>query len=195
LILPDDIVDTTITLKDQYMDLKGLSAYSHLAVSTLRDYIRAGKLPCFKLAGKILIRRSEFDQWMEAHRMTKKKDIKAIVNDAMRGLQRHWIRVVVWRSRGWKRYQLKDSRLSYLIGCNESADFDGKRGVNFIKGRNAMSEMPKVKAVYDKDTYRMHRYLIAEGQPVKGTLYIPKDTKDIPKRILIELSEGDGSDG
>lgn len=89
MILPDDITETTIILKDGYMDLKGLSVYSDLGVSTLRDYIRSGKLPCFKVKGKVLIKKSEFDRWMEGHRMNRKGDIQAIVNDAMRGLQRN----------------------------------------------------------------------------------------------------------
>lgn len=53
-----------------------------------------------------------------------------------------------------------------------------------------MSEIPTVKAIYDRDTYRTHRYLIPEGQLVKGTLYIPKDSEEIPREILIELVAG-----
>jgi len=83
LILPDNIVETTIALKDGYMDLKGLSAYSHLAVSTLRDHIRSGKLPCFKVKGKILIKKSEFDQWIEQFRLHKNQDIGRIVEEAV----------------------------------------------------------------------------------------------------------------
>ena len=74
-------------MKDQYMDLKGLSFYSDLAVSTLRDYIRSGKLPCFKIKGKVLVKRSEFDQWIEGHRVNKKKEIESIVNEAIKGLK------------------------------------------------------------------------------------------------------------
>ena len=87
MILPDDIVEPVIALKDQYLDLRGLSAYSALGVSTLRDYIRAGSLPCFKLKGKVLVKRSEFDAWMEKRRVQKGKDINAIVNDIMSDLK------------------------------------------------------------------------------------------------------------
>lgn len=80
--MPDDIAEPVIALKDQYFDLKGLSAYSALAVSTLRDYIRKGRLPCFKLEGKILVRRSDFDQWIDQFRkkgiMAKRPDKKEI---------------------------------------------------------------------------------------------------------------------
>ena len=37
----------------EYFDLNGLSAYSSLGVGTLRDHIRAGGLPCFKVKGKL----------------------------------------------------------------------------------------------------------------------------------------------
>jgi hypothetical protein len=56
MIIPDDMADTAITLKDQYFDLQGLSAYSALGVGTLRDHIRCGSLPCFKVKGKILVK-------------------------------------------------------------------------------------------------------------------------------------------
>ena len=58
-------------MKDQFFDLRGLSAYSSLGVSTLRDYIRRGKLPYLKMRGKILVRKSEFDKWTEKFRIMK----------------------------------------------------------------------------------------------------------------------------
>lgn len=88
MILPDDITEPITALKDQYFDLKGLSVYSALAVPTLRDYIREGKMPVFKLKGKILIKRSEFDRWMEVYRMKKKQDINAMVGEVMDSLKR-----------------------------------------------------------------------------------------------------------
>ena len=53
-----------------------------------------------------------------------------------------------------------------------------------------MSEIPTIKAIYDKDTHRTHRYLIPEGQLVKGTLYVSKDTEKVPDEILIKLEVG-----
>ena len=88
MILPDTIAETTtITLKDQFLDLKGLSMYSALGVSTLREYIRRGKLPAFKLKGKILIKRSEFDRYMEDYRININKDIDRIAREAIRSLK------------------------------------------------------------------------------------------------------------
>ena len=45
----------------------------------------------------------------------------------------------------------------------------------------------KIIATYDKDTFRAHRYLIDEGQKIKGTLYIPKDIEKVPKEVVIEF--------
>ncbi len=86
MILPDGIV-TTIALKDEYFDLKGLSVYSKLGVSTLRVYIGQNKLPHFRLKGKVLIKRSEFDGWMEELRRKEKANINQIANEAMKGLK------------------------------------------------------------------------------------------------------------
>ena len=48
--------------------------------------------------------------------------------------------------------------------------------------------MQKLTATYSKDTLRMHCYLLDEGQDIKGSLYIPKDsTGGIPKEVLITL--------
>ena len=80
MILPDTIV-ATIGLKDQYFDLEGLSTYSALKVPTLREYIKERKLPAFK----VLIRKSEFDSWLEKFRV--KDRIEDIVNEVMGDLK------------------------------------------------------------------------------------------------------------
>ena len=88
MILPDEIVEQfTIALKDQYFDLKGLSEYAALAVPTLRDYIKSGALPCFKVKGKILVKRSEFDSWLERHRVNKSQDLNRIVDDVLSSIK------------------------------------------------------------------------------------------------------------
>ena len=70
-----------MALKDQYFDLQGLSAYSSLSVSTLRDHIKVDALPCYQLKGKILVRRSEFDEWMKHFIRAKTTDINKIADD------------------------------------------------------------------------------------------------------------------
>ena len=73
---------------DQYFDLKALSAYSSMAVPTLRDHIRdvCSPLPHFKVKGKILVRRSEFDKWLEGFRVSDSDNLEQIVEDAIKDL-------------------------------------------------------------------------------------------------------------
>ena len=87
MLLPDNIAEYGITLKDQYFDLKGLSLYSALKIPSLRDYIRYKGLPCFKVKGKILIKKSEFDRWIEGYRVDKKKDLDQLVNGVLKDLK------------------------------------------------------------------------------------------------------------
>lgn len=87
MIMPDDIIEPAISLKDQYFDLRGLSAYSALGVGTLRDHIKSGSLTGFKVKGKILIKRSEFDAWLEAYRFNKKQELDSLVDDALNSLK------------------------------------------------------------------------------------------------------------
>lgn len=74
--------------KELYFDLKGLSKYSTISVRTLRDYIKNNELPCFKVGGKILVKRSEFDQWMEQFRVKKGQDLDMIVDDIIKNLKK-----------------------------------------------------------------------------------------------------------
>ncbi len=83
MILPDSIVEQGIFLKDQLFDLKGLSLYSALSVSTLRDHIRANGLPAYQVHGKILVRKNEFDRWVAQFRMNKDQDLNRVVDDIM----------------------------------------------------------------------------------------------------------------
>ena len=87
MIIPNEIMESVITLKDQLLDLRGLSVYSSLAVPTLRDYIRSGNLPCFKVKGKVLVRKSEFDTWLEEYRVNKSRDIKRIADEVLGSLK------------------------------------------------------------------------------------------------------------
>ena len=55
---------------DPFLPLRALAAYSGLSVRKLRNHLDdAGHpLPCYRVGGKILVRRSEFDAWMAAYR-------------------------------------------------------------------------------------------------------------------------------
>ena len=88
MIIPDTIAEHAVCLKDQYFDLRGLSVYSSIGVPTLRTYIKTGSLPAYKLRGKLLIRKSEFDAWIQEFRLSTKKDLKNIVDSVMDNLNR-----------------------------------------------------------------------------------------------------------
>jgi len=58
---------------DPFLSLKALAAYSSLSTRTLRGYIELPPdqaLPCYRPpgGGKMLVRRSVFDQWLERYR-------------------------------------------------------------------------------------------------------------------------------
>lgn len=67
----------------EYTDLRGLIDYSGIPKPTLRDYIKRDGLPCFKLRGKIVVKLSEFDQWIEKYRLDTGQDFQRIVDDAL----------------------------------------------------------------------------------------------------------------
>ena len=73
-------------LQPEYMDLKALSLYSCLGVGTLRDYIRGDGLPSFKVRGKVLVRLSEFNKWMEQFREEPGR-LQRVVDEVMDSLK------------------------------------------------------------------------------------------------------------
>jgi predicted DNA-binding transcriptional regulator AlpA len=61
---------TPTPVTDRYMDLPEVAAYTHLSVRTLRRYLTGSTgrwLRSYHVAGKILIRKSELDAWIEQH--------------------------------------------------------------------------------------------------------------------------------
>jgi hypothetical protein len=58
---------------DPYLSLRALADYSGLSVRTLRRFLErtppAQALPCYRLDGKVVVRRSEFDHYMQQYRM------------------------------------------------------------------------------------------------------------------------------
>ena len=79
------IISTTL---DPFMSLRALAAYSGLSVRKIRDHLddSAHPLPCYRVGGKILVRRSEFDAWMAAYRHLGRQDVDRIVSDVLRNL-------------------------------------------------------------------------------------------------------------
>jgi len=53
-----------------------------------------------------------------------------------------------------------------------------------------MDKETKVTATYDKDTRRMHRYIVeANDKGITGSIYINKELAEIPEAITITLKE------
>jgi helix-turn-helix protein len=52
-----------------YLSLQDLATYSGLSVRTLRTFVRRSvdPLPCYKLPGKVLVKRSVFDTWIQRY--------------------------------------------------------------------------------------------------------------------------------
>jgi len=73
---------------DAYLPLKALAQYSGLSVRTLRTCLGrpAHPLPHFRVGGKILIKRSEYDAWAEHFRAVAADRVDALVVETLRGL-------------------------------------------------------------------------------------------------------------
>ena len=74
---------------DAYLPLKTLVVYSGLSIRTLRGYLAHAThpLPCFRIGGKVLVRRSDYDTWAAQFRVTTSTaDLDDLVNNMMQGL-------------------------------------------------------------------------------------------------------------
>ena len=71
-----------------YLPLTALAAYSGLSVRTLRDYLThpSRPLPHYRIGGKILVRRSDFDAWAASFRTVEPERVSALVADVLEGL-------------------------------------------------------------------------------------------------------------
>jgi excisionase family DNA binding protein len=76
----------------QWMDLKAIQRYACVSERTIRDWIHRPQnpLPAFQVGKKILIRRSQFDQWLESHpcQSAGVVDIVRIVDEVMSDLRK-----------------------------------------------------------------------------------------------------------
>lgn len=76
---------------DAYLPLKVLATYCGLSVRTLRDCLGRLErpLPSYRIGGKILVRRSEFDAWAQQfRRQPDAADIGALVDDVVNSFSR-----------------------------------------------------------------------------------------------------------
>jgi hypothetical protein len=73
-----------------YLNLKHLAAYSSCSVRWLRNRLtdRIRPLPYYRIEGKILVRRDEFDRWMSGFRVTSSEnELDMIVESVVAQIQ------------------------------------------------------------------------------------------------------------
>lgn len=70
---------------DRYLTLTALAAYSSLSIATLRRAIvdPAHPLPAFRVARHVLVKKSEFDRWLEAKAPVPPRAARAATDAAM----------------------------------------------------------------------------------------------------------------
>src|SRR5262245_31469711 len=58
-------------IEDRYMTVRVLAAYSGMSVRTLRSHLSrtSRPLPHYRVGGKVLVKQSEFDEWMAGFRV------------------------------------------------------------------------------------------------------------------------------
>ena len=71
----------------EWLDLRALTQYASVSERTMREWIhrRANPLPAVRVGAKILVRRSEFDCWLEKHRL-EPFDIGSVVSEVVSDL-------------------------------------------------------------------------------------------------------------
>jgi excisionase family DNA binding protein len=74
----------------EWMGLKQLTLYANLSERTLRAWIHSAvnPLPAVRVAGKILVKRSELDAWLARHRVKALEtlDLDGIVREVSQGV-------------------------------------------------------------------------------------------------------------
>lgn len=75
-------------LDREWLDLRELTQYAAVSERTLRSWVRRAinPLPAAQVGSKILVRRSQFDAWLEHHRIRASDpvDVDGIVSGLLR---------------------------------------------------------------------------------------------------------------
>ena len=76
---------TLASVQPTFLDLKTLAAYSSCSVRWLRDRLvdRAHPMPHYRIGGKLLVKREDFDNWMEAQRVVQPSDRLSLIVDSV----------------------------------------------------------------------------------------------------------------
>jgi hypothetical protein len=86
-ILADEVA-VSVPL-DPYLSLRALTSYSGLSIRRLRELLDdpGHPLPCFRIGGKILVRRSEYDAWAARYRQVGRDEVSRVVCDVLSSLR------------------------------------------------------------------------------------------------------------
>lgn len=75
---------------DAFLPLRTLATYSGLGVRTLRGYLvdRVRPLPHYRVGGRVLVKKSEFDTWAVQFRVAPEPaSLDSLVDDVMASLR------------------------------------------------------------------------------------------------------------
>jgi excisionase family DNA binding protein len=75
------ILKTNTQIEPAYMGLKDLAAWSGIGLTRLREAIKGGDLPSYKVGGTFLVSLHEFNEWMRGHRY--KPDLNRMVDEVL----------------------------------------------------------------------------------------------------------------
>jgi excisionase family DNA binding protein len=80
------------TIDREWLGLRDIARYAAVSERTLRSWIHSpvNPLPAVRVVGKLLVRRTDLDLWLQAHRVQPlaELDVDAIVRDALKGSPR-----------------------------------------------------------------------------------------------------------
>jgi len=78
------------TTVDPFLSLRTLASYSCVSVRKLREFLHHPlyPLPHYRVGGKIVVRRSEFDRWMQQFRRRGDADVERVVSEVLRDIER-----------------------------------------------------------------------------------------------------------
>ena len=82
-------VGPSATLSKEWLGLRQLTEYADISERTLRAWIysRRDPLPAAKVSGKVLVRKADFDRYLERHRVKplQEVDLDGIVQEVLLG--------------------------------------------------------------------------------------------------------------
>jgi hypothetical protein len=75
-------------IDDAYLPLKELSRYAGFSVRRLRDSVSdpVAPLPCYRIGGRVLVKRSEYDTWAQRFRRVSSGTLDALVDNLMKDI-------------------------------------------------------------------------------------------------------------